>query len=178
MSHGEISDCKHLDPAWVLLFYTTACRTEKDCDHDDAYISLTEEGVNLWGLHVLCNEVMSNTFTRTVVKFEFSLQYNSSLLNKNEIGSCVETATENLLYASFGCVDEKKRRLEGASIGRETQQAKNRVQSASEQKRRGLEIFVEKAALRQDAFDPPPGWTRETCPYSVTTEVIVLDLGT
>jgi hypothetical protein len=178
ISNGEISECKHLDSSWVLLFYTTACRNDQDCDHDDAYISLKEDGVNLWGLHVLCEEAMSHTFTRSVVSFEFSIQYNSSLLDKKEIASCVSDATENLLFSSFGCLDEQRRHLERTLIGPEIHQSQNPFHAASRQEKTGKIRLVEKAALRQDAFNPPPEWTQENCPYSITTEVIVLDLGT
>jgi hypothetical protein len=182
MSNGEISDCKHLDSFWVQLFYNTACGNKQHCDHDSAHISLKEEGVNLWGLHQLCEEAMSNTFTRTTLSFEFSIQYNSSRLDKGEIADCVSNATENLLYDSFGCVAAGRRQLPviKSSTEHKDYQAKKPADSMPERERgHGHNDFPgRRAFLRQHPFGPPEEWTRENCPYSVTTQVIVSDLGT
>lgn len=183
LSDGAVSNCQNLDSCWVLLFYSTACDHDRDCSKDKAYISIKDEGLNSWSLHQLCEEAMSNTYTRADVSFEFSIQYNSSLLDKNEIAACVSDATENLLYDSFGCEEYERRHL-----------SKSQSDSTSDHDGPLQALIVapaltghdsdtdpddrRRAALLQEAFGSPEKWTRGNCPFSVTTEVVVVDIGT
>jgi hypothetical protein len=181
ISDGEASNCQNLDSCWVLLFYSTACNHDEDCYKDKAYISTKDEGLNSWSLHQLCEEAMSNTFTRVDVSFEFSIQYNSTLLDKNEIAACVSDATENLLYDSFGCEEEERRDLSKRRSNADLQirnQARPGDSTTADPYGNTDPDDRRRVALLQEGFGTPDQWTRENCPFSVTTEVVVVDIGT
>jgi hypothetical protein len=185
LSGGEVSNCNNLDSCWVLLFYSTACDHDEDCSKEKAYISIKDEGLNSWSLYQLCEEAMSNTFTRVDVSFEFSIQYNSTLLDKNEIAACVSDATENLLYDSLGCMDDTRRQLSELQSESRTAglQISHQAPQLAARTRAGRDGDTDpddrrRAALLQEAFGTPDEWTRENCPFSVTTEVVVVDIGT
>lgn len=180
LSNGQVSED---DPpeVFVLIFHSTACSNGQDCAHNDPYISLDQEGVNLWVLRVLCEEVLSHLVTETTVSFEFSLRYDPDLLDAPTLAECISNATENLLYDHFGCSnnDDPSRQRELQGLKAVAKSTVSGVGGGSGQA--GTPETMEdtrEMALIQEVFSSNAGhWDRDTCPYSVMTEVIILDIG-
>jgi len=114
MTDGEVSypDFRQLPALFVLVFYANACTNGFNCVDETPYISLVLEGVSSGLVPSFCYTIMQNIYTEATVTFEYTIRYNSQAIDEDQVASCLEIATENLLLDNFGCPygDEEQRR--------------------------------------------------------------------
>jgi hypothetical protein len=98
---------------FVNIFYSTTCTSGQDCVHNKPTIKLRSSKVSSGLLQFFCSQVMSVTLTEVSVTFAYTSRYNSSKISNDDLSSCLESATENLLLDSFGCPygEDQQRRL-------------------------------------------------------------------
>jgi hypothetical protein len=109
----DYDDFTELPVLFRNIFYSTTCSSGQDCVHEMPTISLDSSEVSS-GLHqFLCSQVMSVMFTEVSIDFAYISRYNSSNISNEDLSSCLESATENLLLDSFGCPygEDQQRRL-------------------------------------------------------------------
>jgi hypothetical protein len=109
----DYDDFTKLPVLFMNVFYSTTCSSGQDCVHEMPTISLDSSAVSSGLQQFLCSQVMSVTFTEVSITFAYSSRYNSSKISNEDLSSCLESATENLLLDSFGCPygESQQRRL-------------------------------------------------------------------
>lgn len=144
-----------------LLFYTTACSSGQDCLTQEPFISTHQQGLSFSLLNFFCEEVYTYIDTSVELSFEYSIRYNSEVIADDEISQCVSAATKNILYENFGCstqMDVTYRQLDSTKIDDNSLV-------------RGLKL-VQPSIVTRDSTDSPD----EACPYSVTSEVVFVNI--
>jgi hypothetical protein len=109
----DYDDFTALPVLFVNIFYSTTCTSGQDCVHKMPTIKLRSSKVSSGLLQFFCSQVMTVTLTEVSVTFAYTSRYNSSKITNEDLSSCLESATENLLLDSFGCPygEDQQRRL-------------------------------------------------------------------
>jgi hypothetical protein len=100
-------DFLELPLSLILIFYTAACSSGRDCVNQEPVVSVEHVGVSQGLLAVFCTSVRDVVVVQINFRFQYQIRYqNGTTLDQLLQGSLkedVEQATELVLLNHFGC---------------------------------------------------------------------------
>mmetsp|Transcript_18951 Transcript_18951/g.24387 ORF Transcript_18951/g.24387 Transcript_18951/m.24387 type:complete len:361 (-) Transcript_18951:214-1296(-) len=192
MSDGEVEEeeFKDLDMIFVTIFYSAACRGNRDCVGNSS-IELASTANGVGPLIGMCYNVMKDLVTKIDFTFEVTVQYDPLSVPEGGIGDCLGPAVESVLLESFGCGGHSRR----LSLSNGATHASTvRLSVSEEEKRIDMKPRISHVDKREGEGDLAPlldrlvlEWSDEniykyfqrmltasqSCPYEATAEMLL-----
>mmetsp|Transcript_22141 Transcript_22141/g.47963 ORF Transcript_22141/g.47963 Transcript_22141/m.47963 type:complete len:341 (+) Transcript_22141:108-1130(+) len=162
---------------YVAMFYSAACRADRDCSDGEPSVELTlEPGSGRSRLVGLCYNILERAITDVEFTFEVTVQFDPLSVPTDQVGVCLEAAVQSTVLDTLGCPETNSRRKLKSLSTSDTEILQDNGGSTRNRQRRNKQVLDDWAFVDDDNRDEETSLRRlnsdGSCQFQISSQIV------